>query len=58
MKAEIVNGQLIITIPLQTPQRSASGKTIVIATTRGNQKTALMYEGKPVTIGVNAYYSA
>lgn len=58
MKAEIINGQLVITLPIQTPQRSASGKTFVIATTRGNQKTALMFEGKPVTIGVNAYYSA
>ena len=58
MKAEIKNGNLIITLPLQTPQRRASGKTRVLATSRGNVKTDLIYQGQPVTVGVNAYFSA
>lgn len=58
MKAEIKNGNLIIPLPLQTPQRSASGKTMVLATSRGNVKTDLIYQGQPVTVGVNAYFSA
>lgn len=57
MTAEIKNGQLIITMPLQPPTSSASGKTKVIASTRGN-KVLTTYEGKPVTVGVNAYIPA
>ena len=55
MKAEIKDGNLIITIPLQAPQRSASGKTLVIASSRGNVATTATVDGKPVTIGLNAY---
>lgn len=46
---------ITIVLPLQPPTPSASGKTKVIATTRGNQVTAAQYDGNPVTIGVNAY---
>lgn len=38
-----------------TPTPSASGKTLVIATTRGNVITDAMIDGKPVVVGVNAY---
>jgi len=39
-----------------SPRPSKSGKTIVIATSSGNQTFAdLLFDGKPVTIGVNAY---
>lgn len=56
MNAKIENGELVIRLPLQTPPApSASGKTLVVATTRGNVRTAVMVDGKPVTIGVNAY---
>lgn len=58
MTVEIVNGVMIIKIPMQTPTPSATGKTLVVATTRGNQKTDTMIDGKPVTIGLNAYISA
>lgn len=55
MKAEIKDGNLVITMPLQTPSPSASGKTLVVATTHGNMKTDVLIQGKPVTIGLNAY---
>ena len=56
MKAHIQDGKLIIEIDLEDPpQPSASGKTLVVASTRGNQVTAAMVNGKPVTIGLNAY---
>lgn len=55
MQAEIVNGVLVVKIPLQTPTPSATGKTLVVATSRGNVKTGAMVDGKPVTIGLNAY---
>jgi hypothetical protein len=55
MIAEIKGNELVIRIPLQAPAPSASGKTLVVATTRGNVKTAAQIEGKPITIGLNAY---
>lgn len=55
MNVEIKNGNLIITMPLQAPAPSASGKTLVVASSRGNVKTSAMIDGKPITIGLNAY---
>ena len=46
---------LVIRIPLESPSPSASGKTLVVASTRGNLLTNIMVSGKPVKIGVNAY---
>ena len=58
MKARIEGGKLIVEIEMQQPTRSASGKTLVVASTRGNVKTEVLVQGQPVTIGLNAYISA
>jgi hypothetical protein len=59
MKAEIIDGKLLITLSLQTPEPSASGKTLVVASTHGNVTLpTLIVAGKPLTIGVNAYIKA
>lgn len=55
MTAEIKGKQLIITMDLQSPAPSASGKTLVVASTHGNAATTAVVDGKPVIIGVNAY---
>ena len=55
MKVEVKDGKLLVEIDLQEPTPSASGKTLVVATTHGNQTTTVMYEGQPITIGLNAY---
>jgi hypothetical protein len=55
MEVKIENGRLLINIELQTPTPSASGKTLVVASTRGNVKTDCIIDGKPVVIGLNAY---
>ncbi len=55
MKAEIKGNQLVITIDMQEPAPSASGKTMVVASSHGNQATTAQVNGKPVTIGLNAY---
>ena len=55
MKAEIKGNNLVITIELQKPTLSTSGKTKVVASTHGNKVTDVIIEGKPVTIGVNCY---
>ena len=58
LKATIKDKKLIIEIDTQEPTASASGKSLVIASSRGNQPTTLNVNGKVVTIGVNAYIRA
>jgi hypothetical protein len=48
-------GTLTVTIPLQEAKASASGKTLVIASTHGNQATGINMDGRPVILGLNAY---
>ena len=55
MEAKIEDGKLVIVIELQEPTPSASGKTLVVATTHGNVKTECVINGKEVVIGLNAY---
>ena len=55
MKVEIKGNKLCIEIDLEKPTSSTSGKTLVVASTRGNAVTDAMVDGKPVTIGLNAY---
>jgi hypothetical protein len=55
MEVKIENGKLFISIELQDPTPSASGKTLVVATTHGNMVTQCMLEGKNVVNGLNAY---
>jgi hypothetical protein len=54
MEAKIENGKLIVSIPI-SEHVSHSGKTIIIATSGGNQPTTALHNGKPVIIGLNAY---
>jgi hypothetical protein len=49
---------LVIRIPIAKATPSASGKTLVVASTRGNQKTGLQIDGKDLYVGVNAYVYA
>lgn len=55
MKVTIENNELVIRVPMQEPRPSASGKTLVVATTSGNKTTEATINGKPITIGLNAY---
>ena len=56
MHVELKNNKLIITIDVnKEPLPSSSGKTLVVASSHGNQQTAVMIDGKPVIVGVNAY---
>jgi hypothetical protein len=56
MRATIENGELVIRLPLnKSPVPSTSGKSLVIASTHGNQKTDAVVNGQHVVIGVNAY---
>lgn len=58
LKVEQKGNKLGIEIDLEKPAPSSSGKTLVVASTRGNVVTDVMVDGKPVTIGINAYIKA
>ncbi len=55
MKVIIKDQVLHIEIPLHAPRPSATGKTLSVASSRGNQPTEARVDGKPVIIGLNAY---
>jgi hypothetical protein len=55
MDVKIEDGKLHITIEMQEPTPSASGKTLVVATTHGNMATECVVNGKKLVIGLNAY---
>lgn len=57
MTAEIKGGNLIITLPAHTDSipPSKSGKTLLVATTNGNQPSGAMVKGQPLIVSVNAY---
>ena len=56
LTAAIEGDYLVIRVPMNpTPTRSASGKTLVVASSHGNKETDVQVQGKPVFVGVNAY---
>lgn len=58
MTTTIEGNDLVIRISLQSPTPSSSGKTLVVASTHGNQVTPAQVNGKNVVIGLNAYIKA
>jgi hypothetical protein len=56
LQAVIEGNELVIRLPLNpTPVLSATGKTLVVASSHGNQETTAQVNGQPVVVGVNAY---
>jgi len=56
VQAVIEGNELVIRLPINpTPVLSATGKTLVVASSHGNQETAALVNGQPVVVGVNAY---
>jgi len=55
MKTTIKDNVLHIEIPLHSPRLSASGKTLTVASSNGNQPTEAKINGQPVIVGINAY---
>lgn len=56
LEAKIEDGHLLLKIPLKKePVKSTSGKSVVIASTHGNQKTECRLNGQVITVGVNAF---
>ena len=55
MKTTIKDNTLHIEITLHAPRPSATGKTLTVASSKGNQPTEARINGLPVIVGVNAY---
>jgi len=54
MNVVIEKDKILTTLPI-APRTSKSGKSLVIASTGGNQTTSVLYDGKEIVVGVNAY---
>lgn len=58
MTVKVEKNQIVISIPI-SPRASKTGKTTVIASSQGNVPVpGVMYEGKQLVVGVNAYVKA
>jgi hypothetical protein len=56
LTASIEGDYLVIKVPLNlTPVRSATGKTLVVASSHGNKETEVQVQGQSVFVGVNPY---
>ena len=59
IEAKLVGKKLTITVDVNTtPTLSSTGKSLVVASSHGNQATAIMVQGKPVMVGLNAFIKA
>jgi hypothetical protein len=55
MIGKIEKGSLIFKIKMQEPKLSLSGKSMVVASSRGPRKSSLKIDGKPIYVNANAY---
>jgi len=55
MNAKIEGKKLLIEIPLNKPKTSASGKSLVVATTRGPRRSTVQVDDKFVWVVANAF---
>ena len=55
MKVEVKNGRLLISLKLQKPIPSRTGKTLLVASTRGVRRSKVTIAGKPVRYIANAF---
>jgi hypothetical protein len=53
MKAKIENGKLVLELDIQ-PTISKSGKTLLVAGTKGFTQTTAVHDGKQISVSVNA----
>jgi hypothetical protein len=56
MKVTKKNRRLIIDLPLKEPRTSASGKTRVVASSRGVRTTDVKIDGKVLCVSANAFF--
>jgi hypothetical protein len=52
---QIIGRKLIITLSVNPPKRSKSGKSLLIASTRGPRNSGITINGKEVRVSANAF---
>jgi len=55
MEARIEDGLLVIELLLEKPRPSATGKTLLVASTRGVKRSTARIKGKIISIVANAF---
>jgi len=55
VKLDKMKKHVVITLPMERPRPSASGKSLVLATSRGCKSGEAVYRGKPIAITANAF---
>jgi hypothetical protein len=55
MNARIEDDNLVIELPLEKPHPSPTGKTLLVASTHGVQRTTARHKGKIISIVANAF---
>jgi len=55
MESRIEDGILVIELPLEKPRPSATGKTLLVASTRGVKRSTARVNGKTISIVANAF---
>jgi hypothetical protein len=55
MVVQVKNGKLLISLKLRKPAKSKSGKTLLVATTRGVRTSAVKIRGRRVRVNANAF---
>ena len=56
MRVRIRKGMLVIRLPLIDPIRlSSTGKSLLVATSRGSRRTAITVDKKPLIVSAMAY---
>lgn len=58
MKVSIKGNTLTIVADIGAITPSTSGKSLVLVSSRGNLKTDQVFNGQPVTVGLNVYIPA
>jgi hypothetical protein len=55
MKVEVKGGRILISLKLRKPAKSKSGKTLLVASTRGVRTSTVKIRGRRVRINANAF---
>jgi hypothetical protein len=55
MESRIEDGKLVIELSLEKPRPSSTGKTLLVASTRGVQRTTARLSGETISIVANAF---
>jgi hypothetical protein len=56
MKAKLRNGRITISMPVKDPKLSSTGKTMVVASSRGPRQTRALIDGKTLFVIAYAFF--